>query len=31
MGLQASVQDSCGDILPRERVFFRPPPEPEPR
>jgi len=31
MGLQASVKDSCGDILPRERVFFRPPPEPEPR
>lgn len=31
MGLQASVQDSCDDILPRERVFFRPPPEPEPR
>lgn len=31
MGLQASVMDSCDDILPRERVFFRPPPEPEPR
>ncbi|MAG64212.1 hypothetical protein CMO84_11900 [Candidatus Woesearchaeota archaeon] len=31
MGLQASVQDSCDDIVSRERVFFRPPPEPEPR
>lgn len=31
MGLQASVMDSCDDILSRERVFFRPPPEPEPR
>jgi hypothetical protein len=31
MGLQASVQDSCADILPRERVFFRPVPPAEPR
>jgi hypothetical protein len=31
MGLQASVNRSCDDILTRERVFFRPQPEPEPR
>lgn len=31
IGLEASVKDSCADILPRERVFFRPSPKPEPR